>query len=209
MVETRTCIRSNGNGNGNGCDDRLSPSSWVQRSTARMDLKRLRDASRKRLERLDIVIPDPFDAQLLCENISRARGRALRLMPLPEGMPAGMPCGMWAATEKADWVWYDASTSPAHQRHIVAHELAHVLCDHNGGMDALMAGRLSPDLDPATIRRMIGRTSYTDFQELEAETLATLLTLPAAPSSPELSGRVLSRLHASLTEPAQRLRRRS
>lgn len=174
-----------------------------------MDLKRLRDASRKRLERLDIVIPDPFDAQLLCANISRSRGRALRLMPVPEGTPAGMPCGMWAATETADWVWYDASTSPAHQRHIVAHELAHVLCDHSGGMDALMAGRLSPDLHPSTIRRMIGRTSYTDFQELEAETLASLLTAPAGPAEPELSGRVLSRLYASLTEPVRRSGRRS
>ncbi|MYW03333.1 ImmA/IrrE family metallo-endopeptidase [Streptomyces sp. SID3343] len=174
-----------------------------------MDLKRLREASRKRLERLDIVIPDPFDAQLLCENISRSRGRELRLLPLPEGMPAGMPCGMWAATETADWVWYDASTSPAHQRQIVAHELAHILCDHSAGMDALMAGQLSPDLDPSTIRRIIGRTSYNDFQELEAETLATLLTIPAPPPGPELSGRVLSRLHADLTQPARRSRRRS
>ncbi|MFI1577626.1 ImmA/IrrE family metallo-endopeptidase [Embleya sp. NPDC020630] len=174
-----------------------------------MDLRRLRDDCRKRLETLDIDVPDPFDAQLLCRNISRSRGRDLRLMPLAQGLPAGMPCGMWVATETADWVWYDASTSPAHQRHIIAHELAHVLCDHSGGMDALLAGQFSPDLAPSTIQRMLGRTSYDDVQELEAETLASLLTAPAGPAEPELPGRVLSRLHASLTEPARRSGRRS
>jgi hypothetical protein len=56
--------------------------------------------------------------------------------------------------------------------------------------------RLLPDLDPDLVERMLGRTSYTDPQEQEAEMVASLLLarrgrhMPAAPTPEGAGGEV-------------------
>jgi hypothetical protein len=52
-----------------------------------------------------------------------------------------------------------------------------MLCNHVTPLrlEGDYAKRLVPDLDPALIKLMLGRTSYTTEQEREAETLATLI----------------------------------
>ena len=119
-----------------------------------------------------IRVPSPFDLDAFCAEVADRRGRPLRRHAVP-GLSADAPCGLWVGTDKADHVFYDPGTSPLHAEHIVLHELAHILSGHSGA-DAGLA-RLFPDLDPATVRRVLGRVSYTTAQEREAEMMASLI----------------------------------
>jgi hypothetical protein len=168
-----------------------------------MDLKTLRAQCTRRLAGLEI--PDPFDIGVLCDNVAALRGRPLHVLELPEGGPKGMPCGMWMGTHDADFIWYDASTSRAHADHIIAHELAHMLCDHFGPADEVFSASLAPQVAPSTVKLMLGRTRYDTEQEREAELLASLLTAPAA-VAPEVDGPVLSRLQENLFAPMRNRR---
>jgi len=119
-----------------------------------------------------IRIPDPFDLDAFCDEIAARRGRPLLRTPVP-GLSAEAPCGLWVGTPQADHVFYDPGTSPLHAEHIVLHELAHILSGHSGVAGALP--QLFPDLDPATVTRVLGRVSYTSAQEREAELMASLI----------------------------------
>lgn len=139
------------------------------------DLKRMR---RKCLSRLDTLnIAASCDLSMLCAHLSQQRGRPLYLSPLD--MQAPHPCGVWVASNEADFIFYEASTSKAHQKHIIMHELAHIICHHRGcgGLDDASARLLFPDVDPELVRDMLRRTTYSDFQEWEAETMASLMLL--------------------------------
>ncbi len=130
----------------------------------------LRRRCEKRLR--GIRIPSPFDLDTFCAEVAARRGRPLIRRPVP-GLSAEAPCGLWIGTADADHVFYDPGTSPLHAEHIVLHELAHILSGHSGGDGAL--ARLFPDLDPATVSRVLGRVSYTTEQEREAEMMASLI----------------------------------
>src|SRR3954451_2386230 len=125
-----------------------------------------------------IRIPSPFDLDAFCAEVAAGRGRPLIRRPVP-GLSAEAPCGMWIATDQADHVFYDPGTSPLHAEHIVLHELAHIFCGHSGSAGAL--AQLFPDLDAATVRRVLGRAGYTTEQEREAEMLASLIRGRSAP----------------------------
>ena len=133
-------------------------------------MKGLRWRSERRLR--GIRVPRPFDLDAFCAEVAARRGRPLIRRAVP-GLAAEAPCGMWIATDRTDHIFYDPGTSPLHAEHIVLHELAHILCDHSGSAGAL--ARLFPDLDPAAVRRVLGRVSYTTEQEREAEMLASLI----------------------------------
>ncbi len=145
-------------------------------------------ALRRRCEQVvaDIDIPDPFDLQALCEIVGRRRGRRLRVAHQQLGAGRGVPCGMWIALADEDIIVIEQNTSSLHQEQIGLHEIGHILCDHGHreagttGLDGLAPGRdevhqLMPDLDPAMIQRVLGRSSYELPQEREAEMVATLL----------------------------------
>ncbi|MFE0171375.1 ImmA/IrrE family metallo-endopeptidase [Streptomyces sp. NPDC059002] len=122
----------------------------------------------------------------LCAHVSQLRGRPVVTAPMRLKAPA--PCGMWIAWQDIDVIVYAADTSPAHQDHIIVHELAHILCGHRGSdepLDQGAAGSLFPDLDPALVRDALYRTAYTDPQEREAEMLASLFLKQAAASAPQ------------------------
>jgi hypothetical protein len=129
---------------------------------------------RRRCERRlrGIRIPSPFDLDAFCAEVSARRGRPLIRRPVA-GLSADAPCGLWIGTGTADHVFYDPGTSPLHAEHIVLHEVAHILSGHSGADGAL--SRLFPDLDPATVSRVLGRVSYTSAQEREAEMMASLI----------------------------------
>jgi hypothetical protein len=117
-----------------------------------------------------IRIPDPFDLDGFCDEVSARRGRPLIRRPVP-GLSASAPCGLWIGTGEADHVFYDPGTSPLHAEHIVLHEVAHILSGHAGpGLS-----RLFPDLDPAAVERVLGRSGYPTTQEREAEMMASLV----------------------------------
>ncbi|MFE4175478.1 secondary metabolite protein [Streptomyces sp. NPDC056909] len=90
-------------------------------------------------------------------------------------------CGMWVRTVRADYVFYDPRTSPAHQDHICAHEFGHILRGHRlrgpsaDPVTRPVAERLVSTLDPSVVRMMLGRTGYEHRDEQEAELIASLL----------------------------------
>ncbi|WP_431780862.1 hypothetical protein [Streptomyces chumphonensis] len=160
-----------------------------------------------------LELPRPFDLDALCDRIAERRGRPLRLIAL-EGVPDGStPCGVWVATGTADLIFYEPATSAFHKLQIVLHELSHMLLGH-GSSDAerpayvarLMAESdtapvedAEEDLDMDQLLHILGRTSYTDDEERDAELLATILSdravsTPAPATSHEAAG-VLDRLN--------------
>lgn len=140
---------------------------------------------RRRCERRlrGIRIPNPFDLDAFCAEVEGRRGRPLLRRSVP-GLSSGAPCGLWIGTEQADHVFFDPGTSPLHAEHIVLHEVAHILMGHALRGPApdrsvpsgdQLAQLLFPDLDPATVTRVLGRVSYTTAQEREAEMMASLI----------------------------------
>jgi len=76
-----------------------------------------------------------------------------------------------------DYVFYEAETSQLHREHIILHELGHLLCEHQPTevLDEEVVAQLLPDLNPAVVYRVLGRTTYTAIEEQEAEMLASLV----------------------------------
>ena len=61
----------------------------------------------------------------VCRRLGERRGKAIRLVAYPLEAPG--PFGLWLNTPSADYILYQAETTPAHQQHIIAHELGHLL----------------------------------------------------------------------------------
>ena len=139
----------------------------------RRKLRQLHRRCHARLATLDL--DRATDIRAVCVQVAERRGRPIQLLPVALG--AASPSGCWIAVGDADFIVYDANTSTPHQEHIIAHELAHMICRHRGAatLDGDGARLLFPGLDPALVRDMLGRTGYPDHQEEEAEILATLL----------------------------------
>ncbi|WP_306212397.1 hypothetical protein [Actinoplanes sp. RD1] len=142
-------------------------------------MRSLRRRCEQRLAGIDV--PEPFDLDAFAAVVAAHRNRPLVLRPMP-GLEAGAPCGLWIAAGDADYVFYDPGTSRLHAEHIVLHELAHMLSGHSTGLDVSggAIARLAPDVDPATVSRILGRVSYTTTQEREAEMLASLIRARSA-----------------------------
>jgi hypothetical protein len=155
----------------------------------------------------DLEIPSPFDIADFCQQLSASRGRQISLQPMSAAIS---PCGVWLATDTADYIFYEQTTSPLHQEHIALHEVGHLLSDHRptGPLDEAAALALTPHLDPGMVRRMLGRTTYSTEEEREAEMLAWLILErcgrgegePA--DEPAVAG-LLHRLEATLEQPGQ------
>ncbi|WP_228473449.1 ImmA/IrrE family metallo-endopeptidase [Streptomyces calidiresistens] len=144
-----------------------------------------------------IEIPSPFDVRSLCDAVAEYRQRPL-LLEAVEGVAGSENelCGLWVELDHADFIFYEASTSPLHRDHIVLHEIGHILLGHRavGGdadLDVNLTG-LFTGIDPETVRNVLGRSSFSSRQEREAEQLATriagqaMLKPPPARRAPEL-----------------------
>lgn len=120
-----------------------------------------------------IEIPDPFDLTAFCVALAEQRGRPIRLLPF-ERYDADAPSGLWVQAEDADYIYFENDTTRLHQQHIVLHEIGHMLAGHleDPSASASYRERYLPNLDPAMLRRILGRTSYTAEQEQEAEWFA-------------------------------------
>lgn len=144
----------------------------------------LRAACERRLA--GIPVPQPFNLESFAEVIGDFRGRPVQILPLPGLDGADGLTGLWLPTDEADLIFIDDDASQWHRAVIGAHELSHLLCDHQEGslpLADLLQGLL-PDLGDATIRRMLGRHGrYGAAQEREAEMTASLI-LERADSDP-------------------------
>lgn len=154
--------------------------------------------SSREFERLQRICDDLFtvlniplcrDIFTFCERFGCHRDRPIRLVPMAlQG--AGSCCGLWMALPTTDYIVYEADTSKMHQAHIIAHELAHMICGHRnadipGGSGALL---LFPDLNPATIREAFSRGTYSTQQEQEAEIMAALVLRGLSRPQPSVAG---------------------
>ncbi|WP_370948390.1 hypothetical protein AB5J62_12595 [Amycolatopsis sp. cg5] len=131
------------------------------------------------------------------ETLARRRGRRIELVPMKANSAA--PCGVLAATDQADYVFYTTETSALHQEHILLHEIGHLLCGHAGSdqLDAAVPAALMPNLSPELIRRVLGRTTYAEEQEREAELVASLIMRQVRRETPTAHAGGLGALEAA------------
>ncbi|MGY5033089.1 hypothetical protein ACWC9U_19775 [Streptomyces sp. 900116325] len=163
--------------------------------------------SRERCEELvrSLDIQSPFDIEALCASISEQRGRPLYLHSTPGVTGSGIPCGAWIATEKADHIFHEQSTSPLHRTHIILHELGHMLLGHRSALDGAALGisaTLFPSLSPAVVTNLMKRASYDTAAERSAEYFAGLIasTVDLATKKQRARESVLQRLDDALSD---------
>ena len=154
----------------------------LKRRTAESRLRR-----RLRAELAACGIEGVTSMKEVADRLGQRRGKPIKLLAYPLEVPG--PFGLWLATSSADYIIYQEQTTEAHQRHIIAHELGHILAEHHSDEDDDAAWReLMPDIPPEMIRRALRRTHYDNDHEREAETAATIL-LEAAAASVSVPGR--------------------
>lgn len=137
--------------------------------------KRLWDLYRQAVG--DAPLRQPFDALELIERLSARRGRRIEVIPV-DSRP-DLPCGLLVVTRDADCILYSTGTTALHQRHILIHEAAHLVCGHDRAPSTDTTRQLLPHLPDALVRQVLGRTVYTQPQEREAELLASLVCAQA------------------------------
>ncbi|MFI9504881.1 hypothetical protein [Nocardia sp. NPDC052566] len=115
------------------------------------------------------------DMRNVCVELAARRGREIVLSPLT--MPTNAIHAVLVRTADIDYIVYERDTTWLHQQLLIAHELSHLICEHRGALDgaADTGAALLPDLDPEQVVDALGRGDYGPEQELEAETMATLL----------------------------------
>ncbi|GAA2977923.1 hypothetical protein [Actinokineospora diospyrosa] len=166
---------------------------------SRRNLRTTRRECAALLARFDL--PGQLDLAALCAHLAEVRGRALHVVPV--SMRASEPCGIWVATQEADFIFYDETTTRAHREHIILHEIGHMICCHRGGghLDEDTAAVFFPDIDPNLVRDMLARKDYSDDQEQQAEVMAYLLAARLRPAPIQCEG-VVARIHDSLDHSA-------
>lgn len=125
-------------------------------------------------------------------------------------MAPGAPCGLCIPAKTVDYVFVADGTTRYHRDHIALHEIGHLLLEHEENDVGLadLAHLLAPDVDPALVRKILGRTAYSSEQEWEAEYFATLVHARAGRTTevptvddPEVA-EVLDRLERSWGPPS-------
>jgi hypothetical protein len=140
-------------------------------------------------------IPIPWDRHTFVDNVARMRGRPIQLVPAPTPALAGSPCGLWLKRHADDVIVHDIGTSEYHMDQIICHEIGHMVLGHDqphagatpDSGPAHLFATLLPDLDPATVRAVLGRTDYASAQERDAETFASILMIAVADAGAQRS----------------------
>ena len=148
------------------------------------------DSVRTAAELMAVIppLPDSPDTDDLIAAVQQHRGRKMQILTAPPELSASV-CGMWVETPSVDLVFIAESAAPFAREHVLLHEIAHMLLGHGearGPQSGL--AQLMPDLDPSLLQKVLGRSSYEDPQEYEAELLATLLQSRTRSSRPDSGG---------------------
>ncbi|MEU8434406.1 hypothetical protein AB0F18_16085 [Streptomyces sp. NPDC029216] len=159
--------------------------------------------------------------------LSEQRGRPIHL--IPTAFPERHLFGIWLKTDDFDIIAFEKAASASHKEHIIAHELAHIAFDHNGSLQldqidpgteepagtggtggAGEAGSLFSDVDPDAVRSVLMRSRYSDDEEQEAETMASLILARAtkrwtepAWGVPDAAAEIVARIESGLGRPEQ------
>ncbi|MFD9633438.1 ImmA/IrrE family metallo-endopeptidase [Streptomyces violascens] len=136
----------------------------------------LQERCEERVRELGLPAQGQLTIATLCEHLSRHLGKRIRLLPLP--LPQGSPDGLWVHTPDEDVVLFESRQAPIHQRHVIMHELGHLICDHDTApvMTPEASRLLLPSLNPALVQRILGRDHTHSEAELEAEQVGDLLS---------------------------------
>lgn len=124
-------------------------------------------------------VPHPPACETIDEfldGIGQARGRPITVVDAP--MPTRKVCGLWLGYDTADTIVISDQLTGVQRDHVIMHEVAHVVLDHEGVNEDLaggiLAGGLLTTLDPTAVRRVLGRSRrYSEDQERNAEMLGT------------------------------------
>lgn len=143
-------------------------------------------------------LPASWTVPDLAARLSALRGREVHIGYLPDRHRGAAPCGMWIATDTADYIYARRGTSSLHHRHFVLHEVGHMICGHQGLDPTLQLASMLPHLPADVIRRALGRTTYSDPQEQEAEAFADLLYHYAQRNTPLESDELAQRAGQAL-----------
>jgi hypothetical protein len=146
-----------------------------------IDNRELRRRCAALVDGLDI--PTPFDLTVWCEQLGRARNRPIHQLVMD--LSGGGVCGLVVSTDHAEIVIVEGRTSVWHQRHIVLHELGHLLLGHERVVAESTLTTLLPHLDPEVVHRVLARTTYSETEEREAEMVATLIQERVSRWAPE------------------------
>lgn len=141
-----------------------------------------------------VGLPVSLAPEQFLDRLAEHRGRPIELRPFAQAdVPDGI-CGLWIDRADRDIIGFP--TEARHGLHIVMHEIGHMLAKHRGraAVGAPQLSRFMPDLDPAMVRAVLGRSVYSEVEEREAELIASLImdrvAGPArytAPAAAELS----------------------
>ncbi|MFV2198380.1 hypothetical protein [Nocardiopsis sp. LOL_012] len=141
----------------------------------------------EKLESLHLEKDEPKSLPELLERLENKNGRRIQLHPW--NAYRSKLCGAWVASENTDHIFYADLTSRAHQRHIILHELAHMIWGHTLLSNDQALTELFPSLPPSAVRRMLlrKRARYDSVEEQQAEMTATILgqqidSLPPPPT---------------------------
>lgn len=136
----------------------------------------------------ELPIPVPWDRDLFIHNIAEMRGRPITLIPTDTAALIDSPCGLWLTRDNDDLILHEIGTSDYHVDQIVCHEIGHMMLGH-GRTRAFGADRdreieicqlVMPDIDPAVVNAVLGRTDFAGDQERDAEMFANILMIAAA-----------------------------
>lgn len=145
-----------------------------------------------------LPIPVPWDRDVFIARVAEMRGRPITLIPADTAALTASPCGLWLARTDDDLILHEAGTSAYHIDTIVCHEIGHMVLGHRtptrsqagepetDNREAAIRAVL-PDLDPTTVRSILGRSHYDSAQERDAEMFASALMIAAAEAADQQS----------------------
>ncbi|MGJ5898391.1 hypothetical protein ACSCBZ_41580 [Streptomyces niveiscabiei] len=163
---------------------------WWRRAAESVRRRRAAAAARRELHEecrsrlAGMPVPKPFTLDGLIAGIESARGRRIKLVPVPDHLLANTDvCGLRLQLDDVpvDLILHVEGTTSFHRQRIILHELAHIWCDDTSEADFEELARLLPDFPPHTLHRLLtrgrvmARHRYDSPTERRAEMLADLL----------------------------------
>lgn len=142
----------------------------------------------------ELPIPVPWHRDVFIANIAKMRNRRIRLIPTDTSTLIDSPCGLWLASDEEDLILHEIGTSEYHIDQIVCHEIGHMLLGHGRSHDADSTPptfdalyQILPDINPAAVRAILGRSDFRADQERDAEMFASMVMIAAAEVASEKS----------------------